>query len=207
MSGLAQAGHTPYSLDGAVSLRNAWHNFRGGRVAIVIAALPFKCPAAPYETALLLEARLRERGVRQDVRIDLFTPETLPMPVAGEALGQALQGMLEKRAIHFHAKRTLSGVDHEQRQLSFADGREAGYELLVYVPAHRSPEVVRQSPLAAESGWIPVDPRTTAHGIRERLRHWRHDRPPAGQRDDDAQSRGVCPRRSDRGGAPDCGRR
>ena len=160
VAGLAQAGHTPYTLDGAVSLRNAWQNLSGGRVAIVIAALPFKCPAAPYETALLLEAGLRERGVRKDVRIDLFTPETLPMPVAGEALGQALQGMLEKRAIHFHAKRTLRGVDPEQRQLSFADGSEAGYELLVYVPPHRSPEAVRQSPLAAESGWIPVDPRT-----------------------------------------------
>ena len=160
VEGLAEAGHTPYTLDGAVSLRNAWRKLSGGNAAIVIAALPFKCPAAPYETALLLDAGLRERGVRQDVRIDLFTPETLPMPVASEAVGRALQGMLEERAIRLHTGSTLNGVDAEQRQLLFADGTEAGYDLLVYVPPHRSPDAVRASPLAAESGWIPVDPRT-----------------------------------------------
>jgi sulfide:quinone oxidoreductase len=45
--GLSEAAHTPYSLEGSVALRDALKGFDGGKVAVVISALPFKCPAAP----------------------------------------------------------------------------------------------------------------------------------------------------------------
>ena len=33
------------------------------------------------------------------------------------------------------------------------------YDLLIGVPPHKCPDVVRESGLAGEAGWIPVDPR------------------------------------------------
>ncbi|MDA1096108.1 MAG: FAD-dependent oxidoreductase, partial [Chloroflexi bacterium] len=52
--GLAEAGSTFYTLEGAQAIRDARRGFVAGRLAVVVAAMPFKCPAAPYEAALLL---------------------------------------------------------------------------------------------------------------------------------------------------------
>ncbi len=44
--------------------------FGGGRVVVTVAALPYKCPAAPYEAALLLDDELRRRGLRARSEIE-----------------------------------------------------------------------------------------------------------------------------------------
>ena len=64
LPGLAESGANLYTVDGAAHIGRSIAQFSGGRVVVLIAALPFKCPAAPYEAAMLLEARLRRRGVR-----------------------------------------------------------------------------------------------------------------------------------------------
>jgi sulfide:quinone oxidoreductase len=38
--------------------------------------------------------------------------------------------------------------------------RRIGFDLLLGVPPHNAPKVVRESGLAGESGWIEIDPRT-----------------------------------------------
>jgi hypothetical protein len=63
----------------------------GGGIGGIVAAMPFKCPAAPNEAAMLLEHDCRRRGVRQDIQIDLYTPEPGPMPVADPAPQIALK--------------------------------------------------------------------------------------------------------------------
>ncbi|MBI4587357.1 MAG: NAD(P)/FAD-dependent oxidoreductase [Candidatus Rokubacteria bacterium] len=165
VSGLAQGGHNLYDLDGVIGLRRALASFREGRVAVTIASLPFKCPGAPYEAAMLIEASLRARGLREGTQVDLYTPEPLPMPVAGKALGEAVKGMLEGKGIGFHPQHKLQGVDPERRELAFEDGKRAGFDLLVMIPPHRCPAVVKESGLTGEAAWVPVDKGTlqTAH--------------------------------------------
>jgi len=158
--GLSETAHTPYSLEGAGALRDALKSFSGGKVAVVISALPFKCPAAPYETALLLEYAFRQRGIRDNVDLRVFTPEQLPMPVAGSGVGTAVKRFLDDRGIGFHPLHKPASVDPGKKEITFENGRKANFDLLVAVPPHRSPEVVRKSVLANESGWIPVDGRT-----------------------------------------------
>jgi len=48
-------------------------------------------------------------------------------------------------------------VDPTHRQISFANGVSAEYDLLVYVPPHRAPAVVKESGLVSDSGWVAVD--------------------------------------------------
>ncbi len=158
--GLADAGETFYTLEGAERLRDRLNGFRGGRVAILVAGVPFKCPAAPYEAALLVESFLRRRGLRDKVEIDVYTPEKLPMPVAGPGVGKALVAMLEARGIRFHPEHRVKEAVPEGRLLVFEGGREGAFDLLAYVPPHRAPMAVRDSGLLAESGWAPVDPGT-----------------------------------------------
>ncbi len=63
--------------------------FHCGSIGILITAMPFKCPAALYETAFLLESYFRDRKIRRKVEIHLFTPEHTPMPVAAAEIGDA----------------------------------------------------------------------------------------------------------------------
>ena len=60
LPGLAEAGHTFYTLEGAERLHAALESFTGGTVAVVVSALPYKCPGAPHEGAMLLGDYFRQ---------------------------------------------------------------------------------------------------------------------------------------------------
>ncbi len=155
--GLAEAGHNFYTLSGAESLHSALSKFKKGRLVVLIASMPFKCPAAPNEAAMLLEYDCRRRGVRKDVHVELYTPEPGPMPVAGPKVSAELRQMVEAKGIGYHPGHAIASVDPVKRRLLFANGVEVDFDLLAYVPPHRVPKVVQDSGMCGESGWIPVD--------------------------------------------------
>ncbi len=163
--GLAEAGHNFYTLGGAASLRAALSKLSKGRIAVLVASMPFKCPAAPNEAAMLLEYDCRRRGVRQDVQVDLYTPEPGPMPVAGPKVSAALRQMVEAKGIGYHPGHAITRVDPSKRRLAFANAAEADFDLLAYVPPHCAPEVVRDAGMCGESGWVPVDRGTLETGF------------------------------------------
>jgi sulfide:quinone oxidoreductase len=158
--GLAQAGHTFYTLAGAEQLRDAFARFTGGKLVILTAAPAYKCPAAPYEAAMLLEHACRTRRIRDQTVIDLYAAEPGPMGVAGPDVSKAVRDMVESRNIAYHPAHQIREVDAIGRRLLFTNGVEARFDLLAYVPPHRAPGVVRASGLVGESGWIPVDRHT-----------------------------------------------
>jgi sulfide:quinone oxidoreductase len=158
--GYAEAAYDFFDLEGAARLADALRAYPGGRTVVAVTKLPYKCPAAPYEAALLIEDALRRRGVRGKSEVVVFTPEPQPMPVAGPVLGAAVSQLLAERGIALHTNRSLASIDPAARELVFADGVRERFDLLAAVPPHRSPDVVRRSLLANENGWIPVDART-----------------------------------------------
>ncbi|HUY59585.1 MAG TPA: FAD/NAD(P)-binding oxidoreductase [Solirubrobacteraceae bacterium] len=159
--GLAQAAHGFYTREDAERLRDALAAFGGGRVLVAVAAMPFKCPAAPYEAAFLIADLLRHRGIA--ARVDIVTAEPQPLPVAGAQIGAQVAAMLAARRIGFQPGRQLESVDPDAREARFADGGEP-YDLLVAVPPHRAPVFVADSPLAGPQGWIPVEAETLRAG-------------------------------------------
>ncbi len=155
--GLATA-ETFYTLDGADRLHSKLSALSGGRVAIVIASTPYKCPGAPAEAAMLIQEFLRQRGIRGQVA--LYSPEPQPMPVAGPALGEAVIGMLTERGIGYHPGHTLRGI--ELGNLSFEGRDSVSADLVVAVPRHLPPAILRTAGIANETGWAASDPRTLA---------------------------------------------
>lgn len=155
--GYREAALDFFSPDGAAACARAVDAFEGGRVVVTVAALPYKCPAAPYEAALLLDDELRRRGIRGRSEIDVYSPEPAPMPVAGPVMGAAVVGLLEAKGIRFHAGSRVERFEPGSHEIVFADGSRVGYDLLAWVPPHCAPAVVRESPLAGDTGWIPVD--------------------------------------------------
>jgi len=122
--------------------------------------MPFKCPAAPYEAALLVEAYCRKKGVRDGTEIHLFTPEHQPMPQAGAAMGDAITEIMRARGVHYHPLFTFEELRPEAGEIRASDGRSERVDLLLGVPPHEAPEVVRSAGLLGPSGWIHVDPGT-----------------------------------------------
>ena len=158
--GLAEASQTFFTFDGATQLRDILKSFSGGRIALVVSAMPYKCPGAPHEGAMLIADYFRRRGLSPKVKIDLYTPESQPMPVAGPQLGEAVRGMLHAKGIDFHPLHKLTSVDPSAREMSFDNGVRVGYDLLVAVPPHRAPRAVVEAGLTNQAGWVPVNPQT-----------------------------------------------
>ena len=126
--------------------------FNGGKIAVVVSSLPFKCPAAPYEAAMLVASYIKDHGLSDKTKISLYTPEPGPMPVAGKELSSAVRQMLEAKGIHYFPEHQLNSVSDQS--ISFRNGYSAEYDLLAYTPTHRCPSVIAATDLLGKSGWI-----------------------------------------------------
>jgi len=157
--GLADAGLNLYSAQGAADLQRALAEFDGGRIVVLISRTPFSCPSAPYEAAFLIDSVLREQGVRERSQIALYTPEDQPMLVAGPNVGPALVTMLEAKGIELHWQQIAMRVDPEGKRILF-ELEDTRFDLLVTVPPHVVPPVLKASGLTDGSGWAPVEPTT-----------------------------------------------
>ncbi len=160
LPGFRESARTPYDLDGSEEIWKVLQHFSGGRVTVFVHSAPYKCPAAPYEIALLLDDYLRKQGRRNLCELDVYTPEALPMGVAGPEMGQAVVSMLKAKEVSFHPEVKLTRIDSERTELLFDNHESVPSDLLVGVPPHRPPVVVKESALSNDAGWIPVDRRS-----------------------------------------------
>jgi sulfide:quinone oxidoreductase len=158
--GLAQAGHNFYDRAGAQSLWTALQALRAGRIIVLTAAPAYKCPAAPYEGAMLIDDWFRRQGLRDRVKIELYAAEPAPMGVAGPHVSSAVTQLLAAKGIPYYPEHQVTTVDADRKRLSFANGTQVDFDVLAYVPPHRAPAVIRDSGLTGESGWIAVDRHT-----------------------------------------------
>ena len=149
--------HNYFTYEGAAKLNEELQNFKGGNVSIVISSLPYKCPGAPYEGAMLIADFLKNKKLQHKAAVNLYTPEPLPLPVAGPALGNSVKEVMVSKGIGFYPQNQLASVNYDERKIELASGALVHYDLLVVIPQHKVPEVVLQSGLVDESGWIPVN--------------------------------------------------
>ena len=157
--GLADHGHTYATLPGAQRLAGELARIESGRIVVVTAAPLYKCPAAPYEAALLIDAGLRARGVRDRVQVVVRSAEPAPMPVAGANVSAAVQQLLADRGIDYQPGRQITAA--EPSTVHFGDTSEDA-DLLVYMPPIGAPPAIANSALAADDSWIHADPTTLA---------------------------------------------
>lgn len=155
-------GHDFYTLDGATKFNEELQNFKGGKIAVLVPSLPFKCPAAPYEAAMLVAGFIRKKGLSGKTEISLYTPEPGPMPVAGRELSGAVRQMVEMKGINYFPEHQLVSATEKKLAFSPANGgsKTAEYDLLAFTPKHQCPSVVKETALVGKSGWIEVDRNT-----------------------------------------------
>ncbi len=158
--GVAEGAHSFYTLDGAARLHEVLRTFSGRRIAVIVAAMPYKCPGAPHEAAMLIRDYFQRRSLSEKVEVHLYTPEAQPMPVAGPELGKAVLQLLEAKGVHFHPEHKLVAVDPATKSAQFQQGIADNYDLLVVIPPHRAPRLMHEAGLTNAGGWVPVNPPT-----------------------------------------------
>ena len=156
--GLVEGGVEYYSPDGAERARGVLESFTGGDVIISVLGGFFKCPPAPNETALMLDAFLRAKGLRDMSTIRLLTPMPMPIPISSTTSAEIVSA-LESRGIEHWPQTWVTRLDPAAKVAHLKDGRTLSYDLFLAVPVHVAPPVVIESGLAVD-GWVPVDPVT-----------------------------------------------
>ena len=155
--GLAEAAFNLCDFGSVLQLKSALQVLRSGTVLVAIASVPFKCPPAPYEYALLIDDLLRKRRLRKEIRIVLSTPEPQPLPVAGVAIGETVKKILSERGIEYLPLHKPKLVEFPNRKVIYENGAELNFDVLGAMPPHRVPKVVREAGLTDASGFIPVE--------------------------------------------------
>ncbi len=133
----------------------ALKEFQGGRLLIGIFGAPYKCPPAPYEMALLISDSLKSRGIKASMEV--FTPQPMSLPILGQVGCDLIESRLADKGIAFLPNHKATAV--ESGEVVFGDKRRP-FDLLLGVPPHRPPAVVRESGLVDQTGWVSVNPRT-----------------------------------------------
>lgn len=158
--GLQETAHNLCDMGAVMKMKEELERLRSGTVAILVAGVPFKCPPAPYEYAMLADEILAERGVRNRFSIVVATPEPQPMPVAGKEVGEAIKFLLEQKGITMRFQQKVKEVRVAEKTIHFESGQNLEFTVLGAMPPLRAPQVVRDSGLCDASGLVPADVNT-----------------------------------------------
>jgi sulfide:quinone oxidoreductase len=139
-------------------LREKLLSIKSGRVVVCIADIPYKCPPAPYEVSLLINDLLVKNGTRDPIDLNMYVPTPISLPVAGPKMSQDVVNLLNNSHIKFHASHKIKKV-LDKKTIEFENGSKTSYDILVLIPPHQVPQVIKNSDLLGDEGqhWIDVD--------------------------------------------------
>jgi sulfide:quinone oxidoreductase len=120
--GLAAANEF-YTLAGAERLRDVLPTFNRGMALIGVCGVPYNCPPAPSECALMLHDYLANRGVREACEISLVLPLGSPVPPSPET-SRALVAAFAERNIKFIPGRRVASLNDLCKIATLDDGVE-----------------------------------------------------------------------------------
>ena len=139
-------------------LRQKILSMKSGRVVVCIADIPYKCPPAPYEVSLLINDILVKNGTRDSIDLNMYVPTPIALPVAGPSMSQDVVNLLNNNDINFHPLHKLKKI-LDKKIVEFENGSMTSYDVLVVIPPHQVPKIIKDSKLLGEEDqhWINVD--------------------------------------------------
>lgn len=147
-----------YDANQVPDLREKILSLKRGRIVICIADTPYKCPPAPYEISLLVNDILVKNGTRGSIDLSIYGPTPIALPVGGPSISQDVVNLLNDNHIKFHPLHKLKKV-LDEKTIEFENENKTNYDLLVVIPPHHVPQVIKNSALLTDSNqrWINVD--------------------------------------------------
>lgn len=152
--GLSENGMILYDLEDVQKIRQKILDMKSGKIAFAITEMPYKCPPAPFEAALIINSMLQEIGTQKNISIDFYSLGPITLPAAGPEVSKQLLDILESENIKFYGShKTISA---EPNTLKFEDGHTANFDLLIAVPPHKAPQIVYDAGFAQDDTFISV---------------------------------------------------
>jgi sulfide:quinone oxidoreductase len=156
--GLTEGSFEFYSLPGAERLSQELHRFKGGRIKVGVAGIPYKCPPAPVEFTFMVDGFLRERGLRAKSEVTLLSPLNRAFTI--QSASELIQPIMQERDIGLTTFFNVETVDASAHVVESLEGEKEEYDLLVLVPPHKGAQVVIDSGLGDPGGWLPTEKHT-----------------------------------------------
>ena len=166
---LGQNGVTSnYRFDLAPYTYRLVKDMTGGTALFTQPAMPIKCAGAPQKAMYLSCSRWERAGVLDN--IDVQFHNNGPALFGVKEYVPALMEYVERYNAHLNMESTLVAVDGPARIATFEQKRdgttkrvEVPFDMIHVVPPQLAPDFIRSSPLAAENGYVDVDPATLRH--------------------------------------------
>lgn len=155
-----------YYVDAAVQLKKRLDEFKGGKIVMNIAAVPFKCPVAPIEFVFLADWYLKKKGIRNKSEIELVTP--LPGAFTKPKATAIFTEAAKEKNIKITTQFELSEVNGKERYIESMKGDKVSYDTLVIIPTTQGDSVISQCGLDDGIGFVP-----THHNTLQALKHER----------------------------------
>ena len=146
-------------------------DLKGGRALFTQPPMPIKCAGAPQKSMYLSCSKWEKSGALPNIDVQFHTAGAVLFGVP--AYVPALMEYVDRYNAHLNLESKLVAIDGPARVATFEQKRgdsvtrvEEKFDMIHVVPPQVAPDFVRNSPLAAASGFIEVNEAT--------LRHVRH---------------------------------
>lgn len=144
--------HT-WELEPALKAAETLPQIKQGHVVIGVYSLPYRCPPAPIELAMLTHFYFLTRRLRDKVKITVVHPFKRPFENFGPMATKWMSSFLQQLGIEY------VGVGHGQaiksigkNELELTNGERVKFDAAFIVPPHKAPDRVLNSDLA-KNGW------------------------------------------------------
>lgn len=160
-----------YRFDLAPYTQKLTAGLKSGRALFTQPPMPIKCAGAPQKAMYLSCDEWRRAGTLNAIEVEFHNAGAVLFGVP--AYVPALMDYVERYGIHLKFESKLVGVDGPARIARFeqktADGQsvivEQSFDMLHVVPPQRAPDFIKNSPLAAASGYVAVDEASLQHPV------------------------------------------
>ena len=151
------------------TVSSTWDNIRALKSGTAIFTQPstgVKCAGAPQKICYLAEDHFRRSGVRSNIKV-VFVSGTGGI-FAVKKYADSLYKVIERKGIETHFATELVEIRGDAKEAVFepVGGGEQTvmkYDMIHVTPRQTAPDFIKQSPLAAETGWVDVDQFSLRH--------------------------------------------
>lgn len=155
-----------YTYETVASTWENIRNFKGGNAIFTQPSTPIKCAGAPQKIMYLAADHFARNGLANKSHITFGIAAGVIFGVKKYA--DTLLKVVDRHQINLRFQHELIALDPGNRQATFKimdSGEEVSwqYDMIHVTPPMSAPDFLKQSKLAAGTGWVEVDPHTTQH--------------------------------------------
>ncbi len=144
-----------FALRDLEQVKHTLRSFKGGKIVMGVYGIPYQCPPAPYEIAILTKEYFEQRNVEVDITV--ISPKPMSLWAAGPESSRRLDERMAEFGIEFRPNHKVLSVE---AGAVITDQGRLDCDLAFGVPPHVAVDVVHESPLVATDGWVHVNRHT-----------------------------------------------